>query len=56
MASEEFFFAFNVDREECFSVNMARRLEKLPTPALDCSIGLIQNKKTFCSVVYKDQI
>ena len=29
------FSAFNVTREEFFSVNLARRLEKLPTPVLD---------------------
>ena len=36
MAREGFFF--NLAREEIFSVNLARRLEKLPTPGLDVII------------------
>jgi len=34
MAAKEF-FVFNVAAKKFFSVNLAGRLEKLPTPALD---------------------
>ena len=35
MAREGLFY-FNLAQEKLFSVNMARRLEKLPTPGLKC--------------------
>ena len=33
--AREGFFPFNLARKEIFSVNLARPLEKLPTPVLD---------------------
>ena len=36
-------FAFNVAREEIFSVILARRLEKLPTPGLNY-YGVLSSK------------
>ena len=40
------FFAFNVVREGVFSVNLARRLEKLPTPGLSPYNQITTNSKT----------
>ena len=40
--ARERFVSFNLTREQIFSVNLARRLEKLPTPGLDSPYKVAQ--------------
>ena len=44
--AHEAFFSFNLARKEIFSVNMARRLKKLPTP--DLMYNIVRQTFTLC--------